>query len=62
MKPLLLYAALGALLCLSALALTYARFEAPTREPEAGVAEATPLEAEPPDAGPEADARDAALR
>jgi hypothetical protein len=51
MKPLWLYAALGALLLASAFALRFARFEAFTHEPEEGVSEATPLEAEAPDAG-----------
>ena len=53
MKPLWLYAALGVLLLASAFALSFARFEAFTHEPEEGVAEATPLEAEAPDAGVE---------
>lgn len=53
MKPLALYAILTALLICSGLALSFARFETPTHEPEEGQPEAAPLEAEAPDAGSE---------
>lgn len=52
-KSFALYALLGVLLLCSAYALTFARFEAFTHEPEAALSEATPLEAEAPDAGVE---------
>ena len=51
MKPLALYALLTALLICSGIALTFARFEARTHEPEQGLSEAAPLETEAPDAG-----------
>ncbi len=52
-KAFALYALLGVLLLCSAYALTFARFEAFTHEPEAALSEAAPLEAEAPDAGVE---------
>jgi len=53
MKPAALYATLTVLLVGSGIALSFARFEAFTYEPEAAESDATPLEAEAPDAGRE---------
>ena len=53
MKPFVLYALLTALLMGSGVALSFARFESFTHEPEEGQCEAAPLEAEAPDAGSE---------
>lgn len=53
MKPVVVYAVLTALLVCSGIALSFARFELFTHEPEEGQSEAAPLEAEAPDAGSE---------
>ena len=53
MKPQALYALLTVLLVGSGIALSFARFESFTQEPEEGESEAAPLEAVAPDAGGE---------